>query len=84
MPARDKTGPEGAGAMTGRGMGQCSGTPVTGRGMGLGRGRGMGCGTGRGRGCGMGGGRVNNSFAADQEITMLRHEVEMLKEKLNS
>jgi len=66
MPRGDKTGPEGAGPMTGRGMGSCpgSGTPGsvrqgTGRGAGRrsslrrtgsGRGRGAGRGIGTGRG----------------------------------
>ena len=78
MPGRDNTGPAGLGAKTGRGMGTCSGADVTvGRGMGAGR----GMGSGRGMRCG--GGR-SNSYAMDQEVTMLRHEVEMLKDKLNS
>jgi hypothetical protein len=87
MPGRDKTGPEGAGAMTGRRMGQCSGGGMQGAGCGLGRGRGgrgrgegMRCG---GRGRGMGAGRPG-SYAVDQEITMLRHDIEILKEQLNN
>ena len=39
MPRQDKTGPMGAGSMTGRGMGSC--------GVGTGRGRGYGAGLGR-------------------------------------
>ena len=49
MPRRDGTGPRGMGAMTGRGMGYCSG----GRGVGFG-GR-FRAGFGRGRGAGFGG-----------------------------
>jgi len=45
MPAFDKTGPQGHGPMTGRGIGPC------------GRGRGMGMGFGRCRGYGRGLGR---------------------------
>jgi len=56
MPAGDRTGPDGFGPMTGRGLGYCSGHgapgyahPAPGRGMGRGRGRGMGRGRGWGR-----------------------------------
>jgi len=63
MPGGDKTGPLGAGAMTGRGMGYCSGNDQPGfanigfgRGRGFGRGLGMGAGRGFGRGFGMGAG----------------------------
>ena len=45
MPAFDRTGPQGQGPMTGRGLGQCG----TGRGMGVGFGRGRGYGRGLGR-----------------------------------
>lgn len=53
MPAGDRTGPMGAGPMTGRGMGICAGYGVPGY-MNSGFGRGFG--GGRGRGFGMGGG----------------------------
>lgn len=43
MPALDKTGPQGQGPLTGRGMGLC------GRGLGMGFGRGRGYGRGLGR-----------------------------------
>jgi hypothetical protein len=43
MPGRDRTGPIGAGPMTGRGLGFCTGT-------GLGMGLGLGCRRGFGRG----------------------------------
>ncbi|MDD3946884.1 MAG: DUF5320 domain-containing protein [Clostridia bacterium] len=45
MPGRDGTGPLGQGAMTGRGLGVCSGVnrPVYGRGFGMGFGRGYNC-----------------------------------------
>ena len=56
MPNRDKTGPEGKGAKTGRQMGNCEGAePIVDtdgaqvRGQGLGRGLGRGMGAGRGR-----------------------------------
>ena len=73
MPRMDGTGPMGAGAMTGRGLGSCNSadvaenraTPIRGwwlgymRGCGRGfaRGAGRGMGLGRGRGMGRGFGR---------------------------
>lgn len=62
MPRGDRTGPAGAGPMTGRGAGLCAGYPGAGtmnptRGGGGGRGPGGGWGGGRGRGGGSGGGR---------------------------
>lgn len=57
MPRRDGSGPMGAGAMTGRGLGFCEGADNNvageGRGLGLGRGMGFGRGLGAGRGYGM-------------------------------
>ncbi|MDG6222249.1 MAG: DUF5320 domain-containing protein [Candidatus Bathyarchaeota archaeon] len=59
MPRGDRTGPEGAGPMTGRGAGYCAGyslpgyaNPAGGYGRGLGRGRGYGRGWRRGFGRG--------------------------------
>jgi hypothetical protein len=57
MPRGDKTGPWGAGPMTGRAAGYCAGYPVPGYmnptgGYGWGRGRGRGRGWGRGFGRG--------------------------------
>lgn len=58
MPGGDRTGPDGFGPMTGRGMGFCAGYDTPGymspgfglrRGAGFGRGRGMGRGGGFGR-----------------------------------
>jgi len=61
MPKGDKTGPMGAGPMTGRAAGYCAGYPVPGYmnptggyGSGRGRGRGRGFGRGYGRGWGRG------------------------------
>ena len=48
MPGLDKTGPEGKGSMTGRGIGPCN--PNTSKGFGRGMGRGMGRGRGQGFG----------------------------------
>jgi len=51
MPGRDGTGPLGAGAMTGRGLGPCAlgYAAQYGAGLGLGLRRGFGCGRGFGR-----------------------------------
>jgi len=56
MPRGDRTGPRGAGPMTGRAVGYCTGysvpgftNPVGGYGRGWGRGRGRGYGRGWGR-----------------------------------
>ena len=52
MPAGDRTGPWGAGPMTGRGAGYCAGYPIPGymNPIGVGFGRGFGRGRGGGRG----------------------------------
>jgi len=61
MPRGDRTGPWGAGPMTGRAAGYCTGysvpgfmNPIGGYGRGWGRGRGRGFGRGWGRGFGRG------------------------------
>ena len=56
MPRGDRTGPWGAGPMTGRAAGYCAGYPVPGY-MNPGRGWGRGFGRGWGRGFGRGWGR---------------------------
>ncbi len=57
MPRRDKTGPMGAGPMTGRGFGSCAGNDAEDRGIGFGMGRGLGRGRRFGRHCDRGFGR---------------------------
>jgi len=52
MPGFDQSGPNGEGAMTGRGMGRCGSNASTDTVFGFGR----GAGRGRGRGAGMRGG----------------------------
>jgi hypothetical protein len=54
MPRRDGTGPMGAGSMTGRGLGLCTGVNARGYGAGLGLGWGLACRRGFGRGFGRG------------------------------
>ncbi len=76
MPFGDRTGPQGLGPMTGRGMGYCAGypapgyaNPAPGRGFGRGGGgrgwgRGFGGGRGWGRGFGWGAWGVQPSYPA--------------------
>ncbi len=75
MPRGDKTGPMGAGAMTGRGEGFCAGNDVPGYmsqsfGRNFGRGRGLGRGFGGGFGRGFQGGRHHNQFFAGRPARM--------------
>ena len=64
MPGFNGTGPNGAGPMTGRGMGSCAGNNVDARGFGAGRGLGLGAGRGMGRGLGRGAGRRGCGYAS--------------------
>ena len=85
MPGGDRTGPMGAGAMTGRAAGLCVGnsalgniTAGTGRGYGMGRGRGMGRGI-RGGQVGVRAGWVAPYGAVPtgaQELEMLKSQAE--------
>lgn len=68
MPGQDKTGPNGQGPMTGRGLGPC--------GQGLARGRGMGRGLGRGFG-------FRQAFMQPQVITEAQ-EKEILEQELEA
>jgi hypothetical protein len=91
MPRGDKTGPEGRGSMTGRGLGNCAGNGepgyTAGGGRGFGRGRGFGL-----RGLGRGFGRCydldRNSDRVKEpavsEKTLLENEIRILKDQLNS
>ncbi len=96
MPRGDRTGPQGLGPMTGRGMGFCAGYPTPGyMTPGPGYGQGMGYGRGRGLGRGMGWRRwaVPNApqpvypanpqpSAPTDEKKMLQEETELLQEEL--
>ena len=81
MPNFDKTGPAGAGSMTGKGRGACTqdnNTPQNfaggGRGMGCRRGRGMGRGMGQGMGC-----CRNPSLSLDEQEKMLQNQLEAIR-----
>ena len=67
MPGRDKTGPMGAGAMTGRGLGVCTGVNDPGYRAGFGMGFGRGYGRGFGRGLGRGFAFVDNASKTQKD-----------------
>lgn len=78
MPRRDGTGPEGQGAVTGRGLGQCTGVNAGG----IGRlGRGLGLGLGRGRGSGR---FFARNSRMNDEKSLLREEKNILKSRLDA
>ncbi|MBU4487403.1 MAG: DUF5320 domain-containing protein [Candidatus Delongbacteria bacterium] len=85
MPRGDRTGPDGAGQMTGRGLGYCAGyiepgyTAVGGRGYSFG-GRGFGRGNGRRFGFKVGYDNVHNV----SENTLFENEIRVLKDQLSS
>ena len=72
MPRQDKTGPAGAGPLTGRGMGVCG----TGRGDYMGRGRGFG------RFCGCS--PYQRVVGKEEESKILNEESEILEEELKA
>ena len=99
MPARNGTGPQGVGPMTGWGMGNCvvenpsntqTGQPPSvglGGGLGRGRGLGMGRGLGRGRGFGMGQGFAQVQGAQRNgfvpSVDALKQQEKMLEQELD-
>ena len=87
MPGGDRTGPRGQGAMTGRGLGSCSGvnSNMYGRGLGRGLGRGIGFGAGMGLGAGRGfGGYYPNSYAQVSPKEALSEEKSWLENRLSA
>jgi len=85
MPGRDGTGPSGFGAMTGRGLGFCSGAGVGryGSGFGAGYGRGWGLGLGLGYGCRRGR-FFNIAPSGPMEKEILSAERSILEARLNA
>lgn len=89
MPRGDRTGPLGAGPMTGRAAGTCAGFAAPGyANFGGGRGRGMGYGRGgAGRGCavgrGLGRGWIGAATAVpptgDQTLAVLKQQAQQLQ-----
>ena len=94
MPRGDRTGPMGAGPMTGRAAGTCAGfaapgTANVGRGRGCGMGFGRGGGGGRGFGRGMGRGWAapvagTIAPAGDQELAALKLQAQHIGAELES
>lgn len=93
MPGKNGTGPVGAGPMTGRAMGFCVGTEVSGyanavggRGCGMGRGRGMGQGRGFGRGFGLssvaGSYLPSRKITADEELEAIKGQARYFEDSL--
>jgi len=92
MPRGDRTGPEGRGSMTGRGLGNCSGSgepAYTSGNRGRGFRRGFGGGFGRGLGRFFGGRGFGRSYETGietdvSEKTLIENEIRILKDKLGS
>ena len=81
MPRRDGTGPMGAGSMTGRGLGSCTGANAVNYGSGLGLGLGRACRRGFGRGLGRGFAVNQNSSKTQKEL--LQEQKDLLKSRLD-
>lgn len=98
MPGLDRTGPMGAGSMTGGGRGLCGpggySRPSSPRGFHMGGNRGFGRGMGRGRGLGRGlgygrrFGSPSSGFFPNlkplEELEMLKNEAEIIKKELDA
>jgi len=83
MPGKDGTGPMGRGAMTGRGLGYCTGIGSGRYGAGIRRGFGRGLGYGLGLGCRRGcGGFYPAGLTEAEEIELLKEEKEILEKRL--
>lgn len=83
MPGRDGTGPSGFGAITGRGLGFCSGAGAGRYGSGFGAGYGRGSGLGLGYGCR--GGRFFNIVPSElREEEILSAERNFLEARLSA
>ncbi|MDP8231502.1 MAG: DUF5320 domain-containing protein [Candidatus Zophobacter franzmannii] len=88
MPRGDRTGPEGRGSMTGRGLGDCNtGSGVRGRFLGRRGGGGRGLGRGFGNGAGYRANEVTYSPASEKsaleaEVSMLRDELAAVEKRL--
>ncbi|MDD2431183.1 MAG: DUF5320 domain-containing protein [Firmicutes bacterium] len=80
MPRRDGTGPMGAGAMTGRGLGPCRGTDATRYGAGVGMRRGLFYRRGFGRGFGRN--YLVNEVSARRQKELLQEEKDILQSRL--
>lgn len=91
MPGRDRTGPYGDGALTGRGFGPCAGGAGapgyprrTGFGRGCGRGIGYGRGANYGRGTGYGRRYADGILPEETSETALKREKAALKDRIRA
>ena len=83
MPRGDKTGPNGQGALTGRGLGDCNTNNTTFAGYGRGNGRGRGS----ARGLGRSNGRVNVSAfepSLEDEKAALQSRLNEIDKQINN
>ena len=83
MPRRDGTGPMGAGSMTGKGLGSCTGATAVKYGTGLGLGLGLGLACRRGFGRGFGRGIVVNQNTSETQKELLQEKRNELKSRLD-
>ena len=77
MPAGDRTGPTGAGPMTGRRMGVCTETAN----VGFGRGCGRGAGRGMGRGFGF---RAAQPVSKADQLTALKAQMAHIQQQIDA
>ncbi len=83
MPRRDGTGPMGAGSMTGRGLGVCTGSNVAKYGASLGMGLlGLGLACRRGFGRGLGRGFADNQTSSKSQKELLGEQKTILQDRL--
>ena len=84
MPRRDGIGPMGAGSMTGRGLGLCTGTNAEKNGivLGIGAGPGLACRQNSGRGSGRG--FAMNRISSITKKELLRKQKTMLQDRLET
>ncbi|HZK26576.1 MAG TPA: DUF5320 domain-containing protein [Thermoclostridium sp.] len=82
MPRRDGTGPMSDGAMTGRGLGPCTGTNTAQYGVGPGKRLGLGLACGRGLGRGFGRGFAINQTSSKTQKDLLQNQKTMLQDRL--
>lgn len=86
MPGRDRTGPMGYGAMTGRGLGLCTGINAVNYGPGYGYGYACrrGIGRGYGRNMGYGRGMAVNQIPARPHKELLQEQRDMLLKQIDA
>lgn len=84
MPRRDGTGPMGAGSMTGRGLGSCTGANAVKYGAGLGLGVGLRLAYRRGFGRGFGRGIAVNQTSSKTQKELLQGQRNVLKSRLEA